>query len=256
MWWSTFCFAESSVVGPMDHVNSSGQGPVVGILAAYSFPALSFRRNARFGGAVRLLGWYNPAKEVVGMSTAQVADELMTIEEFGRIPDVGKKYELVHGQLVEVEPVGNEQSYLGGVILHCLHAFLGPHRARCLFDSSGRFRLARGPDLIRGPDVSYVPPDRLPPLPWPDGAMDVTPALAVEIVSSSNTAREIEGKVNEYLSHGVQLVWVVYPEIPCVHIRDAEGLVAVRGRSDTLDGGSVLPGFRLPMAKLFPPSEM
>ena len=188
------------------------------------------------------------------MSVAPVAEKLMTLEEFDRIPDVGKKFELVYGELVEVDAVGNEQSRMGVFILHYLCEFLGPEGMTCLFDSSARFRFARDPDLVRGPDVSYVPPDRLPPLPWPDGSMDVAPALAVEIVSTSNTVTEMEQKINEYLTHGVELVWIVHPKTQRVYIHDASGAVAVRNRTDTLDGGTVLPGFNLPVERLFPPS--
>lgn len=185
------------------------------------------------------------------MAAAPVLERVLTLEDFEQIPDAGKRYELEYGRLVEVAPVGNEQSFLAAVMIQHILDHLGPRPKGAVFDSAARFRLARDPDLIRGPDVSYVPRDRLPPRPWPNVAMDVVPALAVEIVSSSNTAEEIETKVDEYLAAGVDLVWVVHSANERVYVHDSSGNVQVRRRRDTLDGGIVLPGFNLPLEDLF-----
>jgi Uma2 family endonuclease len=77
--------------------------------------------------------------------------------------------------------------------------------------------------------------------------------LAVEVVSPYDLASEQMDKVVEYFRAGVQLVWVVYPEQGLVYVH--ESLTQVRGltRTDSLDGGTVLPGFTLPLATLFPP---
>jgi Uma2 family endonuclease len=42
------------------------------------------------------------------------------------------------------------------------------------------------------------------------GYLDGAPALAVEIISESNTAQEIDRKVKKYLSNGGIEVWVIY----------------------------------------------
>lgn len=185
------------------------------------------------------------------MSVDEAAEMVLTMEDFNRIALPHKRYELEYGRLVEVKPGGNERSNLGTVITHSLHHFLGRAHPRCVFDSSARFRLARDPDLIRGPDACYVPPDQLPPLPWPDGAMDVVPALAVEIVSHSNTASGIETKIDEYLAAGVRLVWVIHPDSRRVYIYDSPDSVQVRHETGTITGGNVLPGFELSLEDLF-----
>ncbi len=84
----------------------------------------------------------------------------------------------------------------------------------------------------------------------------IVPDIAVEVVSPTNLAQEIEDKVVTYLEAGVRLVWIIYPSTERVYVHEALTAVRVVTRGGELDGGAVLPGFRLPMAELFPePSE-
>ncbi len=59
-------------------------------------------------------------------------------------------------------------------------------------------------------------------------------------------------KVQEYFQAGVRLVWVVYPTQALVHVYESfTGPIRVLTRQDDLDGGAVLPGFRLPLKEIF-----
>ena len=105
----------------------------------------------------------------------------------------------------------------------------------------------------RRPDVAFVSFER-----WPKGrripsedAWQVVPDLAVEVVSPTNSANEIEGKVVEYLKAGVKLVWVVHPSTARVYLHDGSSTVHVISREEVLEGGGLLPGFKLPLATLF-----
>jgi Uma2 family endonuclease len=73
----------------------------------------------------------------------------------------------------------------------------------------------------------------------------------VEVVSPTDVAEQLQEKIAEYFQAGVLLVWVVYPQRQQVHVY--ESLSNIRGLSRTaeLDGGVVLPGFRLPLSELF-----
>lgn len=81
--------------------------------------------------------------------------------------------------------------------------------------------------------------------------MHVVPELAVEVVSSTNSANEVEEKVVEYLKVGVSLVWVVYPTTGRIYVHDGSSTVRVVSGDGELDGGDVLPGFRLRLIELF-----
>ena len=76
--------------------------------------------------------------------------------------------------------------------------------------------------------------------------------LCVEVVSPSDRADYIQDKIDEYFRAGVRLVWVFYPRHRLVYVYDSPTAVRGLGRSDALDGGVALPGFRLPLAELFP----
>jgi Uma2 family endonuclease len=84
-------------------------------------------------------------------------------------------------------------------------------------------------------------------------AWEVVPDLAVEIVSPTNKGYDDAIKLEEYFRAGTRLVWVVYPPTSKVYVYGSPTSVRILALGDELDGGAVLPGFRLPLATLFGP---
>ena len=80
---------------------------------------------------------------------------------------------------------------------------------------------------------------------------DMVPDLAIEVISPRNSAFAVQRKVHDYFKAGVTCVWVVYPEQAEVYIYSTPKQVQVLGVGQELDGGDLLPGFRLPVAALF-----
>ena len=106
--------------------------------------------------------------------------------------------------------------------------------------------------LIRMPDVVYVSRERLAPLgderrPVPQ----LAPDLAVEVLSEGNTVGEMQRKRREYFDAGVRLVWIVDPQKRTVDVYTEIDNPVTFSETQTLDGGSVLPGFTLNLAALF-----
>ena len=119
------------------------------------------------------------------------------------------------------------------------------------------FHLPEPLDRNRRPDVAYVSPDRWPrdrALPEEANAWDVVPNLAVEVVSPNDMAEDLQEKIAEYFQAGVQLVWVIYPRRGLVHAYESLTQIRCLTRGDELNGGVVLPGFRLQLRQLFPDS--
>jgi Uma2 family endonuclease len=79
----------------------------------------------------------------------------------------------------------------------------------------------------------------------------VIPALVVEIVNLTHTLDEVAAKLEEYFKVGVRQVWVVYPAHTKIYVYSSTTSVRILARGDELDGGLVLPGFRLPVSDLF-----
>src|SRR5205085_2585715 len=118
------------------------------------------------------------------------------------------------------------------------------------------FRLA-GLGRNRRPDIAFVSHDRWPksrPHNKDENAWDVVPNLAIEVVSPNDLAEELLVKMEEYFRAGVQVVWIVYPKDAQVYVYQSPTDVRILSRADTLDGGSVLPEFRLSLNELFPPA--
>jgi Uma2 family endonuclease len=128
-----------------------------------------------------------------------------------------------------------------------LDEFVEEHELGRVGVESG-FYLTRDPDTVRGPDVLFVSREKLDPDVEVFGYYEVIPDLVVEIVSPGDTFNEVMDKVDEYLAAGVQTVWVV-------NMRRRSVIVYPGGQTltedDTLTGGSVLPGFAVPVSRLF-----
>lgn len=108
----------------------------------------------------------------------------------------------------------------------------------------------------RKPDVSILSFAR-----WPDGRpfppgdfVPVVPELAVEVISPRERTFNTLGKVHEYFRAGVSAVWLILPNVEHVYCYDSPAAVRVLTRTDELTGDPIIPGFRLPVADLFPPA--
>jgi Uma2 family endonuclease len=116
--------------------------------------------------------------------------------------------------------------------------------------ASAPVKLAKG--VVRIPSVSFVSWDRLPNRVIPDESVaTTTPNLAVDFFNAENTREEMERKLKEYFLSEVQLVWYIDPRKRIVQVYTSPDDVEELGEADTLDGGDVLPGFSMQVARLF-----
>lgn len=176
----------------------------------------------------------------------------LTAEQLWALPEVpGKRYELVEGELVEVPGAGGVHGLLVKVLLRLLDAFVLPRGLGEVFADGVGYVIARDPDVVRIPDVSFIAQARLPGGGVPEGFIPGAPDLAVEIVSPGDRAEEVYGKVREYLDAGARLVWVVWPRYRTVTAYTPDGQSRELREDDGLDGGAVLPGFRARVGDLF-----
>ena len=160
--------------------------------------------------------------------------------------------ELVDGVLVE-KTVGYYESCLAVRLIMLIGSFVEQRRLGVVAGEAGMIRLSAG--LVRIPDVSFVSWGRLPGRRVPRVPIaDLAPDLAVEVISPSNTTREMERKLQDYLAAGVRLVWYVHPGPQEVHVYTAERQ-DVLTLDQELSGGDVLPGFVLPLRQLFEESQ-
>jgi Uma2 family endonuclease len=162
-----------------------------------------------------------------------------------------ERYEVIDGVHVEREPMGAFETVLASWLCYLINTF-AVERQLGLAVNEVLFVLDASRDLKRRPDVAFVSYTH-----WPttviarEPAWNVVPDLAIEIVSPTNLAEEIDRRITDYFHSGVRLVWVFYPDSGRVYAYQTPTQVSILERTDTLDGGEVLPGFRLPIARVY-----
>ena len=157
--------------------------------------------------------------------------------------------ELVDGTLVE-KVMGHLEGYLAGWIAHILWDHVEPRDTGYVAGADAMMRIA--PHLVRIPDVSYITWETLGARKIPNTPVPrLRPDLSIEVIGEGNTWSEMEKKLDEYFDAGVPLVWYVYPEDRTVRVFTSPDEAVTLGLDGTLDGGALLPGFALPVARIF-----
>ena len=182
-------------------------------------------------------------RTVPAPGTATEADLI----EIARSED--RLWELVDGVIVE-KTMGYFESRLAAVLVYLISRFLEGHDLGIVLGADAASRFA--PGLVRIPDVSFVSWTRLPGRKTPrEPIPELVPDLAVEVLSESNTAKEMERKLTDYFSSGVRRVWYVDPQAHCVRAYTSPGEFDLIEKDGTLDGGEVLPGFLVSVSEWF-----
>jgi Uma2 family endonuclease len=180
-----------------------------------------------------------------GLSSAGAIETLADLlEHLGGIPPDRVWFHPTPGTATEADvlKVHDHNMILG--------SFVRPRNPGLVTGAGGMMRLA--PGLVRIPDVAFVSWSRLPNRRVPtDPIPDVAPDLAVEVLGAGNTAREMARKCREYFVAGVHLVWFVDPQTRTVAVYTTPEQSTVLHAEHTLEGGTVLPGFTLPLRELF-----
>jgi Uma2 family endonuclease len=113
------------------------------------------------------------------------------------------------------------------------------------------YLLRRTPDTVRAPDVSFVSRDRPAGVRAPRGFIAGAPDLAVEVRSPDDSLAKLRAKATEYLEAGARLVWIIDRRTRKAYVYRPGQAPATMSMHDVFDGEDVLPGFEIPVARLF-----
>ena len=108
---------------------------------------------------------------------------LVTADELLRMPDDGKRYELIEGELIEMAPAGSRHGEIAASVVIVLGHYVRKNDLGTIFAAETGFLLRYDPDTVRAPDAAYIAKNRLPREGVPFGFMDTIPDLVVEVVS-------------------------------------------------------------------------
>jgi Uma2 family endonuclease len=173
-----------------------------------------------------------------------VAQGLLTAEEFRLLPDTGRPSELVRGKVVEMSLPTPRHGYFCANIGAMLGAYVKAHKLGRVMTNDSAIITERGPDTVRGADVTYYSYGRIPTGPLPIGYVDVAPELVFEVRSPTDRWVKIHKKIAEYLEIGVLVVCILDPEKSSLLIHRADDTTQILKADEEFALPDILGDFR------------
>lgn len=179
---------------------------------------------------------------------AETIEAVMTADALFALPDDGLRRELVEGEVVTMAPAGGEHGVQSLRIGATLLRWVEQHGGLAYGAETG-FVVSHQPDTVLAPDAAFIAPGRVPAR--TDRFVEVVPDLVVEVVSPSDQPSAVLAKVGRWLEAGVQVVWLVWPRRRQLQVWRSPTEAVTLQRDDTLTEPDLLPGFALPLSRLF-----
>jgi Uma2 family endonuclease len=179
-------------------------------------------------------------------------ESLLTAEQLAALPDDGRYTELVRGRIVDVNPPAFWHGYICARLGRFVGNFVDEHDLGWVVGNDSGVITERDPDTVRGADLAFYSFQRIPKGAMPKkGYPNVRPELVFEVRSPGDTWAELLAKAAEYLKAGVVIVCLIDPVAQRAMILDNDNPPRTLGKDDLLTLPQVLPGFELPLTRLF-----
>lgn len=184
------------------------------------------------------------------MSTLTARLPLLTAEEFAsRYAD--RHAELVKGVVKEYPVPFQKHGIVCMTAGRLIANHVEDHMIGRVSTCDSWVKVASNPDTVRGADVCYFSHERLPKGDVPDGLLDVSPDLVVEVRSPSDRWEDVKEKIDEYLAAGVRAVLFLDPPATAATVYRIDEFPQTFHNGDELKLPDVLPGFAVPVSRLF-----
>jgi len=177
--------------------------------------------------------------------------ELLTAEEYAKLPAEGRPTELVRGRVVTMNVPAQMHGYLCSTVAWVLNSYIVPRELGRVMTNDSVVITERNPDTVRGADVSFYSFERLPKGSFPHRYLPIAPELVVEVLSPDDRWSKVHAKVAEYLNAGVSVVCVVDPKTKSAHLFYPDRPATALASSEDLTFPEILGDFRFPVARLF-----
>lgn len=181
---------------------------------------------------------------------AAAHSRLVTADELLHAPDDGLRRELVAGEVFVMAPAGEEHATIAAEILIELGQYVRERQLGRVYTEAG-FKIEVDPDTVLAPDVAFVCRERIEEVGVGQGYRVGAPDLAVEVVSPNDSFGAVEAKVIQWLAAGCRMVVVVNPRKRTATVYRSRSDIVVLTESEEIDGGDVVPGWRLPVREIF-----
>jgi Uma2 family endonuclease len=183
---------------------------------------------------------------------APTPGKIWTEEDLLSLPNDGYTHELIDGKLI-MSPKNN--FFHGRIctrLLTALSTFSTERKLGLVLDSSTGFWMQNR--NCRAPDVSFISVSRIQAMGFDPSSRSFFPGapdLAIEVISPSNTAGEIQARLDDFFSSGTQIAWIIHPEEQFVEVCHSAIDRRILGPGALLDGEQLLPEFQFPIGDLF-----
>jgi Uma2 family endonuclease len=175
----------------------------------------------------------------------------LTAAEYARLPDAGVPTELVRGEVVELNQPTPRHGQVCSRADRWMGTFADEHGLGHVLCNDAGIITERDPDTVRGGDVWFVSFSKLPKGAIPEGYLDVTPDVVVEVRSENDRWSKILEKVAEYLNAGVAVVCVLDPQTETARLYFPDAPDVILSGDDVLTFPGQLPGFSVPVRRFF-----
>ncbi len=184
----------------------------------------------------------------------------LTFEEWQALPETNQRCEVVDGVLVMPPSPFDDHQWITGELFVPLREFVNRTGSGVVLLAPRDVLIRRDPLRVRQPDILFLSAQRSgirsPADLVEQSHLDATPDLVVEVLSPSNTRREMEDRLGDYRSIGVPECWLASFSTRTVEVVRLAGdgaiTVATYGMGDTLRS-EMLPEFALNIDDVFGP---
>jgi Uma2 family endonuclease len=179
------------------------------------------------------------------------ATQLITAEDYARLPDRGVRTELVRGEVIEMNPPYPRHGQICSKIDRIVGAFVDEQELGHVICNDAGIVTEREPDTVRGGNVWYISYQKVPKGPLPNDYLPVPPDIVFEVLSEHDQWPRVYAKIAEYLAVGVAVVCTVDPRDETVRLYFADSPEVVLNADDELTFPNQLPGFSVLVQRLF-----
>ena len=154
------------------------------------------------------------------------------------------------GEIIIMPPTGGEISNRNSELTYQLQAWSRQNNLGKAFDSNGGFTLPNG--AVRAPDASWLKLERWEALTQGQRRkfLPLCPDFVVELLSPTDSVKQLQAKMQEYIDNGARLGWLIDAKTRQVEIYRPNQNVKLLENPLTLSAEDVLPGFVLDMAQM------
>ncbi|PSO64710.1 MAG: Uma2 family endonuclease [Cyanobacteria bacterium QH_8_48_120] len=178
----------------------------------------------------------------------------LSLDDFLNLPESDDRYELVDGELKPKVSQKFKYSITQLRLLTAINDWCEQQQIGRVLPEWGVLLQRSGNDWVPVPDLTYVSYQRLSPEWDEDAPCPVLPELVIEIISPGQSFGELTEKAEDYLSAGIDRIWVVDPQAQSVTVFRKDGRFETL-RNNQLINDSLLPELELRVADLFSKPE-